>query len=97
MVCTHERPRESGRGSCGKEGGERLRKWLKDKIRTEDLKGEIMAAKSSCLDVCPRLEGRTTVALLSARGAERQVFLVDREADAEALWALMKASLLDPA
>lgn len=55
LVCTHQRPEESGRASCGLEQGSALRDELKKRMKARGLKGVVLTAKSGCLGVCSPL------------------------------------------
>lgn len=55
LVCTHERPPESGRASCGVERGSALRDDIKKRMKSAGLKGVVLTAKSGCLGVCSPL------------------------------------------
>lgn len=91
LVCTHERPPGADKPSCGEARGGALKDWLKDRIRAEGLKGEVIAVKTSCQGVCSALGVTTTV--LSADGAAKRTVLVASESDRPELWALAKDQL----
>lgn len=91
LVCTHERPAGAEKPSCGTARGSELRQWLKDRIKSEGLKGEILAAKTSCLGICSALGH--TVEIVEV-GGERQTLLLDPATEREALWHQVKAVLL---
>lgn len=88
LVCTHERPAGADKPSCGDARGGALKDWLKDRIRAEGLKGEIIAVKTSCQGVCSALGVTTTV--LSADGAAKRTVLVASEAERPELWDFAK-------
>ena len=86
FVCTHHREAETGRACCGTEAGTELRTWLKARMKQAGLKGEILTAKSGCLDVCsPR---GVTVAAMPQAGSSRPRtrWVVEAEDDREALF-----------
>ena len=90
MVCTHERSPESGRVSCTKSAGGGLRGWLKDCIREEGLRGEILAVTTGCQGVCPA--NGVTVCLARAQAVgDAEMLIVDPAGDREALWGKVVA------
>lgn len=91
LVCTHQRPPEAEKASCGEEQGVALRDWLKARLKADGLKGPVLCAKSSCLGVCPRRG--TTIAVLPGEGLERRVFVVDDDESREAVYAQVLACL----
>src|SRR5687767_865992 len=94
LVCTNEREPGAKKPSCGLERGSELRQWLKDQIKAEGLKGEIISVRTSCLGVCSALG--VTVSICPTEGGER-TFVIDPVAERDALWATAKAILLKPA
>ncbi|MCB9671151.1 MAG: hypothetical protein H6736_07635 [Alphaproteobacteria bacterium] len=81
LVCCNQRPEGSRRGCCGREPGEALVGWLRDRSRADGLKHRMVIHRTGCLDACA---GGTSVALLSA--SERSIVKVGPE-DREAVWA----------
>lgn len=94
LVCTHERPPGAEKASCGNARGNALRDALKSKMKAEGLKGQVLVAKSGCLDVCSALG--VTVAILPdpASGRPRRVLVVDPVAEADEAWAQARDVLL---
>lgn len=88
LVCTHTREAGADKASCGAARGGALKDWLKDRIREEGLKGEIIAVKTSCQGVCSAFG--VTVSVVSAGGATKRSVVVESEADQPALWAMAK-------
>lgn len=94
LVCGNERPPGAEKPSCGHERGTALRVWLKDRIKAEGLKGEILSSRTTCLGVCSALG--VTVEIVPIRGdGERVTLVVDPEADREELWDAVKTVLVD--
>lgn len=93
LVCTHERPPEAERASCGAAEGIALRDWIKKRLKADGLKGPVLCAKSSCLGVCPS-EG-TTIAVLPnpGSGLERRVFITGPDEPRESIYAQVLACL----
>ncbi len=83
MVCTHERSLESGRAYCTRAAGGELRGWLKDRIRADGLRGELLAVTTGCQGVCPA-QG-VTVGLVGATG-DAEMMIVDPVKDRQQLW-----------
>lgn len=83
LVCAHERSPDQSRASCGAERGSRLRQWLKDRIRTDGLRGEIIAVKTGCLGVCSRFGGTVAV---QPYAKPRALMVVASDDDRESLW-----------
>ena len=52
FICTNDRGDGSKRKSCGRHGGIEIRQELVKLINSNNLKGQIRANKSGCLDVC---------------------------------------------
>jgi len=52
MVCVRERDANSPKGSCGRCGGDQIRKRFADLLKEHGLKGEMRASKTECLDAC---------------------------------------------
>lgn len=94
LVCANEREPGAKKPSCGLERGSELRQWLKDRIKAEGLKGEILSVRTGCLGVCSALG--VTVAICPADG-QRRVFVVDPVNDREDLWALARSVMQKPA
>lgn len=92
LVCTNERPATAEKPSCGLARGTELRNWLKDKIKSEGLKGEILSCKTSCLGICSALG--VTVDIVPLRGGEHRTLVVDPERDRDALWEQVKAVIM---
>lgn len=92
LVCGHERPEGSDKPSCGAARGAELRDWLKERIREEGLKGEILSARTTCLGICSALGH--TVDLVPVGGGAHKTLLMDPATEKEALWAEVKATLL---
>ncbi len=93
FVCTHDREPETGRACCGLEAGVELRTWLKARMKEAGLKGQILTAKSGCLDVCSPL-GVTIVAVPeSGTPRGRRMWIVEAEDDREALFQSVCAAL----
>ena len=86
MVCTHERSPESGRVSCTKSAGGELRGWLKDRIREEGLRGEVLAVTTGCQGICPAQGVTVCLAGAQATGAA-EMLIVDPKVDRQELWA----------
>ncbi len=95
LVCGHERPEGSDKPSCGAARGAELRDWLKERIREAGLKGEILSARTTCLGICSALGH--TVDLVPVGGGAHKTLLLDPATEKEALWAEVKATLLDGA
>ena len=93
FVCCNERDPEEGRASCGEAAGSELRRWLKDRRRAEGLKGEILAARSSCLGVCSP-QGITIAILPDPSRGDRELVVFPADGDREALWARVKEVLM---
>lgn len=92
LVCTHERPDDADRASCGAARGSELRDWLKARAKAEGLKGVVLTAKSSCLGVCSPLG--VTIAVLPPGGATAsQARVVTSDEDREVLWAWVREAL----
>jgi hypothetical protein len=94
LVCGNQRAPDADKPSCGLERGTALRGWLKDRIKAEGLKGKILSSRTTCLGVCSA-RGVTVDIVPTPGHGERRMLLVDPEADREALWAQVKACLLD--
>ena len=93
-VCTHDRDPEKGRACCGSERGIALRLWLKARMKKEGLKGQILTAKSGCLDVCSPL-GVTVAALPGVEtGRPRKMWIVEDADDRERLFQAIRAALI---
>lgn len=88
LVCAHERPPGADKASCGAARGGAIKDWLKEQIREDGLKGEIIALKTSCQGICSPLGVTATV--VSAAGEAKRSVLVESEADRPALWAMAK-------
>lgn len=93
LVCTHERPPEAEKSSCGYEQGVALRDWLKARLKADGLKGPVLCAKSSCLGICPARG--TTVAVIPGPGTHmvRQVFVTEPDEPYEAIYEQVLACL----
>ena len=91
FVCTHER--DDGRNYCGRERGSSLRKWLKDQIRAEDLRGVILAATTGCQGICSP-DVTVSISPDPKTKRPRQMLIVDAEVDRDALWVKVKSCLL---
>jgi hypothetical protein len=91
LVCGHERPPGAEKPSCGAERGAALRDALKERIRAEGLRGEIHAARTTCLGICSA-QG-LTVDLIGVHG-QRQTLLVDPSSEIDVLWEEVKRTLL---
>ena len=94
FVCTHSRPAEGGKRSCGAEGDAllaRMKAWVDE----HKLKGRVRVVRSGCLDLCSR--GCAVVALAAAAPAPQAWYtrlspddadaLMAQHVDAEVLWA----------
>lgn len=53
QICTNVRALETGRPSCGRNGGIELRERLKAAAKAAGKKGEVMVIGTSCLGTCP--------------------------------------------
>lgn len=93
LVCTHQRPPEASKASCGEESGMQLRDSLKARLKERGLKGPVLCTRSGCLGVCP-LRG-TTIAAIPAPGSglERKVFVVAPDDDVDAVLERLLACL----
>lgn len=91
LVCGNERPPDADKASCGLQRGTELRGWLKDRIKKEGLKGRILSSRTTCLGICSKLGVTVDVV---AVGGEHRTYLVESDADREALWAEIKATIL---
>lgn len=54
LVCTNQRPPESGKPSCQPSGGLDLYQRLKDLVRARGLKDEVLLTRTGCLRHCSR-------------------------------------------
>lgn len=54
FVCTHERPQDSGKASCGGQGSKDLLERLRAEVKAHGLKGRVRVTSSGCLDLCAR-------------------------------------------
>lgn len=52
LVCTNQRPPESGRRSCGNCGGDAIHVRLAELLKQHGLKGCMRVSKTGCLDAC---------------------------------------------
>lgn len=52
FVCTNERPPDNKRGCCKSKGAEQVLQRFKDLVEQKNLKPQIRAQKSGCLDTC---------------------------------------------
>ena len=94
LVCGNERGPGADKPSCGLERATELRGWLKDRIKKEGLKGEILASRTTSLGVCSALG--VTVEIVPIRGAgERVTLVVDPVQEREELWRAVRAVILD--
>jgi predicted metal-binding protein len=86
LVCTNQRDPSTGRASCGRDAGKRLREHLKAAARGAggDL-AQVRVLEASCLDVCAA-DG-VTVAFVPGDA----VHIVDPVADRDALLEAAKA------
>ena len=81
FVCTHERPADSGRASCGVVAGSELRTRLKAEMKRSGHKGVVLTAKSGCLGVCSP-KGITVAAIPeSGSGCPRAMWVVEPSDD----------------
>lgn len=93
FVCTHDRDPDTGRACCGNQAGSELRDWLKARMKSAGLKGQILTAKSGCLDVCSPL-GVTLAAVPEPGSARpRRMWVVEAGDDREAVFAEVCAAL----
>ena len=80
LVCTNQRDPSTGKVSCGKDAGKRLREHLKAAARgAGGAVGSVRVLESSCLDVCSA-DG-VTVAFVPGD----KVMIVDPQADRDAV------------
>lgn len=93
FVCTHHRDPETGRACCGTEAGTELRDWIKARMKRAGLKGEILTAKSGCLDVCSPLGITVCAAPVAGSGLPRRMWVVEPTDDREAVFAELVAAL----
>jgi predicted metal-binding protein len=84
LVCGHERAADSDRESCGAIAGSELRAWLKDRVREEGLRGQILVVKTGCLGVCSAYG--VTLAI-QPESRPRRLIVFDPTADRNDLWA----------
>jgi (2Fe-2S) ferredoxin len=54
FVCTNERAPGDPKGDCKSKGGEEIRAFLKDELRTRRLTGRMRANAAGCLDQCAK-------------------------------------------
>jgi predicted metal-binding protein len=83
VVCANQRAPAHRRGSCGREAGQALRHWLRDRARAEGVRGDVVVHAGGCMDVC----GSGTTVAVHAAGQPRRVFVVgSADVDREGLW-----------
>ena len=93
FVCTHERPPESGRASCGHEAGMRLRQALKQRAKNDAVSDQLLCAKSGCLGLCSPL-GTTVVFDPHPDRGERGMLVFEHATDhVDQLWDEVKRRL----
>jgi len=93
LVCIHERGPDE-KPSCGLQKGTELREWLKERVREEGLKGQILPTKTSCLGICSKLGSTVELVPAPETGRSRVTLLVDPVTEREAVWEAAKAVLL---
>ncbi len=54
FVCTHKRDSLDARASCGHAGSEKIKDYLKEKLKQLGLNKKIRANASGCLDYCAK-------------------------------------------
>ena len=54
LVCTNERPPETGKASCLPGGGLALYQRLKDRVKELGLKDRVLVTRTGCLHHCSR-------------------------------------------
>ncbi len=52
MVCVRERDLDSSKSSCGRCGGDQIRKRFAELLKAHGLKDHMRASKTQCLDAC---------------------------------------------
>jgi hypothetical protein len=90
MVCANERDPALGRAYCGASEGSELRRWLKDRVRAEGLRGSVLALKTGCLGICS--DFGVTVAIIPV-GKPREIVVFPSECDREELWTTITGIL----
>lgn len=93
LVCSNERAPDADKASCGHDRATDLRGWLKDRIKAEGLKGQVLSSRTTCLGICSKLGVTVDIVPAPGRGT-RRMLIVDPVADREALWAQIKACLI---
>lgn len=86
--CFKERIPEETPDVAAKIGDFNLRNWLKARLKTDGLWGEIRALSTSCMDVCAR--GRVTVCIEPYEG-EATALIVDPISEREELYQAIAA------
>lgn len=82
VMCDHCRTPDSPKPSCGNQGAEGLRTWLKEQLVAQGLWGRARVVTASCLDICPA-DG---VAMsLQGRLGDHSVRVVDPNADRQVI------------
>lgn len=82
VMCDHCRPLDAPRPSCGNQGAEALRTWLKEQLVAHGLWGRVRVVTASCLDICSA-EG-VALSIQGLRG-DQSVRVVDPAADRQAI------------
>jgi predicted metal-binding protein len=90
LVCAHERDPALGRAYCGAAKGSELRQWLKDRVKAEGLRGQVLVVKTGCLGICSD-HGITVAVIPEAKRRELVVFPAG--ADKAKLWATITGKL----
>jgi hypothetical protein len=82
VMCDHCRAPDSPKPSCGSQGSEELRAWLKEQLVAQGLWGRARVVTASCLDICPA-EG-VAVSMQGLLG-DQSVHVIDPIADRQML------------
>jgi len=88
LVCHNERSADSSKSSCGREDGDKLRKWLKQRLRQDGgACAKMRVLSTSCLGLCPA----KGIAVAVVPG--EVIHVVDPLTDKELLVAAVKRSM----